>query len=222
MEQRIDEIREEEKKLAEEKNQNRHENAESERHRQTLRVAIVSAILVAGGIIWGIVYNLWIYPPKYDLSKSSLHFSKHFDNWIKQEKRANRDINIYAHGAEFVIHLVVRNIHRGEGDISKPLLVVTAKNNKKEFVLKSVTSYVTSKKEGENITSFTTVDLGRTIHVGPYGFVDDYFEYFTFKTDDEKEKNEMVGFLKKNKDNLIFKIRGEPYNDVPISLIEGS
>src|SRR4030043_1744528 len=72
MEKRMEEIKEEEKNAKDERKQGRHEIEETKRHSQALRVSIVSVILVAGGIIWGIIYNLWIYPPKYDLSHSSL------------------------------------------------------------------------------------------------------------------------------------------------------
>ena len=85
-----------------------------------------------------------------------------------------------------------------------------------KFIISPKISRITSRTDTGNLTSYTTVDLGRTIHVGAYGIIDDFFEYFI----DEDEDKEIIAFLKTNKDKLQFKIRGYPYKDTDVRLLE--
>lgn len=187
-----------------------------ERHIAIVRLTIIGIIVTVIIGSWSVIYTFWIYPPKYVLGDSSLHYGKWFGSWIKQEKRQNKQLNPYNNGAEFELHFVLRNIRRGEGEISKPLLVITAEDSNKEYKIKPTTSYVSSKKEGDYVTS-TTVDLGRTIHVASYGIVDEFFEY---RIGYEEKDQEIMDFLRINKDKLQFKIRGYPYKETDVTLSE--
>jgi hypothetical protein len=190
---------------------------EVERHNTNVRLTKITVFVIAVGIVWTIVYSVFIYPPKYVLEDgTSLHFSENFRGWIKRAKKEGK--NIYNGGAEFELHFILRNKHRGEGDISKPILVITAEDTNEEYEAKPETSYFTSKKVGDNTYSYSTVDLGRTIHVSSYGIVDDFFEYDIRK----KNNRELVEFIKTNKDKLRFKIRGHPYKDIDVILQKNS
>ena len=188
-----------------------------ERHNTNVRLTKISIFVIAIGILWGIVYSVFIYPPKYVLDESSLHFGRWFKGWVKQEKQRDNEVNIYKAGAEFELHFVLRNLHRGEGDVSKPRLVITAENSDKKYEVRPTTSYVSSKKEGENVMSYTEVDLGRTIHVGPYGIVDVFLEYSIRPREND---GEIIEFLNANQDKLCFKIKGYPYKDTEVTLLE--
>lgn len=176
---------------------------------------IILSIILAPPIIWGIIYVVFLYPPKYVIDTCTLDFDKSRKHWIEREQREGRSINLYQGSIlDFELHFVLHNIHMGEGDITKPKLIITAEGDTREYEIKPKTSYFSSKKEGGNVTSFTEVDLGRTIHVGPYGIVDEFFEYSIGH--DEKDQ-EIIEFLRTNKDKLRFKIRGAPYKEFKVT-----
>lgn len=179
----------------------------------------IVSIIFGSGIVWSILYTFCIYPPEYTLDGSSLHFGKWFSGWINQEKKQNKEVNLYNSTIEYELHFILRNKHRGEGEVSKPFLVITAENSNKEYEIKPETSYVSSRKEGDSIISYSTIDSGRTIHVGSYGIVDEYYEYRIGYNREEKDE-EIMEFLRINKDKLLFKIRGYPYKDVNVNLSE--
>lgn len=170
------------------------EELEDKRHNRNTRLT-KSAIFVAGaGIVWSIIYGVFIYPPKYVLDGPLLLERSHV----------------------FKLHFILRNIHRGEGEVSKPILVISAKGSNEEYEVKPRTSYVSTEKIGDNTYSSTTVDLGRTIHVGPYGIVDDFFEYPIRKR--RRDHKKIAEFLTANKDKLQFKVRGYPYKETSVIL----
>lgn len=175
------------------------EEMEDRRHNRNARLTKIAIFIAGAGIVWSIIYGVFIYPPKYVL-----------DGSLSRE---------YSH--EFKLHFILRNINRGEGDVSKPILVITAKGSNEEYEVKPRTSHVSTEKIGENTYSSTTVDSGRTIHVGSYGIVDEFFEYSIRKSRraDNKYK-EIVEFLRVNKDKLQFKIRGYPYKEISVILAE--
>lgn len=213
MEKRVLELKEEEGYRKNENRQSKNETKEEKRHKTIVMLTIISiCVAFSGSVAWNIIYNIVIYPPKYILDGSSLHFAKYFNEWLIQEKKIKKNIDSYEGDIELALHFKLRNIHRGEGEITKPMLVVTAKNSNIEYEIKPKTGSVSSKREDDNVVSYTPVDLGRTIHVGSYGVVDEFFEY-TINKD-----SAIVEFLKVNKDKLRFKIRGYPYKDSNVAI----
>lgn len=173
-----------------------------ERHKTNVMLTKISVAVAIAVLIWGIIYTLFISPPKYSLGNATLHFEKWFGRWAEQAKRKNPQVNIYENNGivGFQLHFILRNKNRGEGEISKPMLIITAENSKQEF-------QVTPETES-----------GRTIKVGSYGIVDDFFEY-SIRSYDGAQK-ELLEFLKNNRDVLKFKIKGEPYGEIGVRLVE--
>jgi len=188
-----------------------------QRHRTNV-ILTVSSILVAGGwLAWAIYSSTVLFPPKYTLDGTTLHFGQWFGRAVEQKRKKNPEINIYNRSAEFELHFILLNRNRGEGEVSKPILMVTAENSEKEFQMTPKTRYSETTRTEGNMTSYHTIDSGRTIKVGSYGIVDDFLKYSI--RDSSKGQKELMEFLKENEDKLKFKIKGEPYGEVEIKFV---
>ncbi|MFA6130105.1 MAG: hypothetical protein WC731_03885 [Candidatus Omnitrophota bacterium] len=173
-----------------------------ERHETNIMLTKISVAVASALLIWGIIYTFFVSPPKYTLDGTTLYFGKWFGCWVQQERKKNTEVNIYQRSVEFELHFILRNKNRGEGEVSKPILIITAKDSKKEFRVEPETQY-------------TGI---RTIKVGSYGIVDDFIEYFV-RNYDEAQK-ELLGFLQENRNKLEFKIKGEPYGEIKVKFLE--
>lgn len=170
-----------------------------ERHQTNVKLTTISVIVASALLIWGIIYTFFIYPPKYVLDGTNLYFSKWFGGWVEQERKNNPEVNIYNNSAEFELHFILQNKNRGEGEVSKPDLIISAENSEKKFEVATDTSH-------------------RTIKVGSYGIVDEFFTYGIRES--SRGQKEIVDFLRENKDKLKFKIKGKPYGEIEVKLIE--
>jgi len=188
---------------------------EVERHRTVIKWTIIGVSIALFGIVLAFIYNVLIFPPKYDLSKTSLSYSNDFKYGMKRARR--EDKKVFGGNVEYSLHFIVYNEHSGEGEISKPILVISSKESDEEYQLYTNTKSTSCEKSGENITSCETLDSGRVIKVGSYGIVDDFFEYRTYRNDRE---NDLEEFIKIHQGKLEYKIRGVPYGDVKIQLSE--
>lgn len=179
--------------------------ASFERHKTTVKATYIGAAVASAWLIWNIIYCFFIYPPKYTLdNNTTLYFAEWFGRRVAQTKKGNlqADINIYQGSVDFELHFILHNHNRGEGEVSKPILIITAENSKKEFP----------------IEPYTQASKVRTIKVSSYGIVDDFFDY-SIKDYDEAQK-ELLEFLKENRKKLKFKIKGNPYGEFKVELVE--
>ncbi len=168
-----------------------------EHNRTVVNWRIGSAIAVLT-LVWFIIYSLFFYPPKYIFDNSKLKLK----------------MNLSSNFAEFKLRFALRNKNRGEGDITKPLLIVSAPGSIKRYELHPQTKYIVDIKTTENGSEVTTDDSGKIIHMRGYGIIDQNFEYKLYQDRDR----EILEFLKANRDKLQFKIKGEPYNAVSVLL----
>ncbi len=169
-----------------------------EDHNRSARNWAVGSVIAILTLIWSMVYSLYIYPPKYIFDNSKLKL----------------EMNLSSNFAELKLRFALRNKNRGEGDISKPVLVVSIPGNNRKYELQPQTRYITDTKTTGNAVEVKIDDSGKIIHVRGYGIIDQDFEYKLYQDKDR----EILEFLNANRSNLQFKIKGEPYNTVSVLL----
>lgn len=169
-----------------------------EEHNRTVRNWLIGSAIAILTLVWTIIYSLYLYPPRYVFDHSKLKL----------------EMNLSSNYAEFKLRFVLRNKNRGEGDITKPALIVNMPGNIKKFELQPQTTYIVDTKTTGNMVEVKTDDSGKIIHMRGYGIIDQDFEYKLYQDRDK----EILEFLKANKDKLQFKIKGEPYNEVSVLL----
>lgn len=176
-----------------------------EDHNRNVKIAIGAAIITAVGIIWSVWYSLFIYPPKYVL------------DYTKLKLRANINQNY----ADFELNFALRNINRGEGDITKPYLMINAEGGGEKYEIEPFTKFMADSKTSNNVITYTIKDTGSIIHVRGYGIVDEIIEYKVYKegltSGYRKRDVEILKFLNANRNKLKFEIQGYPYKRAIIS-----
>lgn len=177
----------------------------AEEHSRNVKIGTIGAVIAALGIIWSIWYSLFVYPPKYVLDYSRLKLKA----------------NISQNYADFELNFVLRNVNRGEGDITKPSLVISAKGSDERYEIEPFTKFMADSKTSNNMTTYTIKDTGRIIHVRGYGIADEVIEYKVYKeglvSGYRKSDVEILKFLNANRAKLKFEIQGYPYKKVIIS-----
>ncbi len=178
-----------------------------EDYNRNVKIAIAAALITALGIIWSIWYSLFIYPPKYVLDYSRLKLKA----------------NISQNYADFELDLVLRNINRGEGDITKPSLVVSGEGSNEKYEIEPFTKFMADSNTSNNVTTYTIKDTGSIIHVRGYGIVNEIIEYKVYKEGltlgHRKRDVEILKFLSANRNKLKFEIRGYPYKKAVITAV---
>lgn len=181
------------------------QNADSTHRLVKATYALVFVTLLLGVItICSSLTNVNLLRPKYE-----------FDMLKTQLVEMNLGQNI----TEFKLRFVIHNKHQGEGDISRPRLVLSAKGINEEYELLPQTIFITDTINSGNSTSIKTKDFGKTIHVGGYGIVDEFIEYKLYPASNQEDYKKFI-FLNTNKDKLQFRIKGEPYKEISVLLVE--
>jgi hypothetical protein len=179
----------------------------AEEHNRNVKIGIAGSLIAVSGIIWSIWYSLLIYPPKYVFDYSRLKLKA----------------NISQNYADFELNFVLRNVNRGDGDITKPSLVITAEGSDEKYEIQPFTKFMADTNTSNNVTTYTIKDTGRILHVRGYGIVDEIIEYKVYKegltSGYRKRDVEILKFLNANRHKLKFDIQGYPYKRAVVSTV---
>ncbi len=176
-----------------------------EEHNRNVKLAFAAAFITTFGIVWSVWYSLFIYPPKYVLDYSKLKLKS----------------SISQNYADFELNFALRNLNRGEGDITKPSLMVSAEGSDEKYEIEPFTKFMADTNTSNNVTTYTIKDTGSVIHVRGYGIINEIIEYKVYKegmtSGYRKRDVEVLKFLNTNRDKLKFEIHGYPYKSAIVS-----